>query len=74
MTGTGAWSSEAGPTITAVLQDGPAKGRRTSVEVVEGRPPRTIDVPVGDGSTCRYCLADWTQSGPSAKYTALYSV
>ncbi|MDX6702373.1 MAG: hypothetical protein QOF26_2599, partial [Baekduia sp.] len=23
---------------------------------------------------CRYCLAEWTQSGPSAVYTFLYRV
>jgi hypothetical protein len=42
--------------------------------VVEGRPPKTIDVPVDDGSTCRYCLADWVQTGSSAAYTFLYRV
>jgi hypothetical protein len=65
---------EVGPTITAALDDGPLKGRRIEAEVVEGRPPRTIDVPAGDGTTCRYCLADWTQAGPSAVYTFLYPV
>jgi len=30
--------------------------------------------PADDGSTCRYCLAQWTQSGPSAVYTFLYRV
>ena len=42
-------------------------------EVVEGRPPKTIDLPAEDG-TYRYCLADWTQSGDSAVYTFLYEV
>jgi hypothetical protein len=42
--------------------------------VVEGRPPSTVDVPDDDGIPCRYCLADWTQIGPSAKYTFLYRV
>ena len=65
---------ETGPTITAVLQRGPLAGRRIEVDVVEGRPPKTIDVPADDGSTCRYCLSDWTQSGPSAIYTFLYPV
>lgn len=74
MTGTSAWASEAGPTITAVLKNGPLRGRRTRVEVVEGRPPKTIDVPGDDGGTYRYCLAEWTQSGPSAVYTTLYRV
>jgi hypothetical protein len=65
---------DTGPTITAILQRGPLAGRRIDVDVVEGRPPKTIDVPAGDGSTCRYCLADWTQTGPSAMYTFLYLV
>ena len=29
---------------------------------------------VDDGSSCRYCLADWVQSGQSAAYTFLYRV
>ena len=65
---------EAGPTIVALLEGGPLAGRRLEAEVVEGRPPRTIDVEAGDGSTCRYCLAEWAQSGPSAVYTYLYPV
>jgi hypothetical protein len=65
---------ESGPTITAILQRGPLAGRRIDVDVVEGRPPKTIDVPANDGSTCRYCLADWAQTGASAIYTFLYLV
>jgi hypothetical protein len=65
---------EAWPTITAALDDGPLRGMRIEAQVVEGRPPSTVDVPADDGSTCRYCLADWTQSGPSAEYTFLYRV
>ncbi len=65
---------ETGPTITAVLQRGPLAGRRIDVDVVEGRPPKTIDLPADDGSLCRYCLADWAQTGPSAIYTFLYLV
>ena len=53
---------------------GPLTGRRIDVDVVEGRPPKTIDVPADDGSTFRYCLEDWTQTGPSAIYTFLYLV
>jgi hypothetical protein len=60
--------------ITAMLQDGPLAGQQIDVDVVEGRPPKTIDVPAGDGGACRYCLADWVQSGPSALYTFLYRV
>ena len=35
---------EVGPTIIALLEGGPLAGRRLEAEVVEGRPPRTIDV------------------------------
>jgi hypothetical protein len=63
-----------GPTITATLEDGPLKGTSVDAEVVEGRPPKTIDLPGGDGSTCRYCLAEWSQGGPAAVYTFLYRV
>ncbi len=66
--------AEAGPTITAMLEDGPLKGTRIQAEIVEGRPPKTIDAPADDGTTCRYCLADWVQSGRSAAYTFLYRV
>jgi hypothetical protein len=63
-----------GPTISAILTDGPVGGRSVDVEIVEGRPPRTIEVRADDGSTCRYCLAEWTQAGPEALYTYLYRV
>jgi hypothetical protein len=62
------------PTISATLSDGPLRGRRVEAEVVEARPPKVIDVPADDGSTCRYCLAEWAQAGPSAVYTFLYRV
>ena len=62
------------PTITAVLDDGPLRGRRVEAQVVEGRPPSTVNVPADDGSTCRYCLKEWVQGGPSAVYTFLYRV
>jgi hypothetical protein len=65
---------EVWPTITAALDDGPVRGTRIEVHAVEGRPPSTVNVPADDGSTCRYCLAEWTQSGPSAVYTFLYRV
>jgi Icc protein len=65
---------EAGPTIVALLEGGPLAGRRFEAEIVEGRPPKTIDVEADDGSTCRYCLAEWAQAGPSAVYTFLYIV
>jgi hypothetical protein len=63
-----------GPTITPRLDDGPLQGIRIEAQVVEGRPPSTVDVPADDSSTCRYCLAEWVQSGPSATYTFLYRV
>jgi hypothetical protein len=56
------------------LDDGPLQGTRIEAQVVEGRPPSTVDVPADDSSTCRYCLAEWAQSGPSAIYTFLYRV
>jgi hypothetical protein len=61
-----------GPTITAALDDGPLRGTRIEAQVVEGRPPSTLDVPADDGSMYRYCLAEWAQTGPSAVYTFLY--
>ena len=65
---------DTGPTIEAVLEGGPLDGRQIEVAVVEGRPPKTMDAPADDGSTCRYCLAEWAQAGPSAAYTFLYRV
>ena len=65
---------DVGPTIVAVLDDGPLRGKRLEPAVVEGRPPSTVDVLADDGATCRYCLAEWVQSGPSAVYTFLYRV
>jgi hypothetical protein len=62
------------PTISAVLTDGPLKGRSVEVGLVEARPPHTVEVRADDGSTCRYCLTEWTQSGPSALYSFLYRV
>lgn len=64
----------AGPTITAVLTKGPLSGKRIDAEVVEGRPPMTIDVAGDDGRTYRYGLADLAQEGRTATYTFLYGV
>ena len=61
-------------TLTARLEDGPLKGNSIETEPVEGRPPKTIDVPDGDEAACRYCLDGWVQSGQSAAYTFLYRV
>ena len=63
-----------GATVTALFNDGPLSDTRMGVRPVEGRPPKTIDVPAPDGATYRYCLADWTQKGSSAVYTFLYRV
>ena len=63
-----------GLTITALLDDGPMKGREIEAGVVEGRPPKTIDVAADDGTTCRYCLSRWVQTGLSAQYEFLYRV
>ena len=62
------------PTISARLTDGPLKGKRIETEVVQGRPPMTLDVPGDDQGTCRYCLLDMPQSGSSAVYSFLYRV
>jgi hypothetical protein len=61
-------------TITATLEDGPLADRRVEAEVVEGRPPKTLDLPADDGTTCRYCLEGWVQTGQSAAYTFLYRI
>jgi hypothetical protein len=60
--------------VRALLEDGPMQGTTLEVEAVEGRPPKTIDVPDGKGGVCRYCLAQWTQEGMTAAYTFLYAV
>jgi hypothetical protein len=67
-------AAEISPTITAAFKDGPLEGSSIETDAVEGCPPKTIDVPAENGSTCRYCLADWIHSGRSALYTFLYRV
>jgi hypothetical protein len=67
-------SADIGPTITAMFSDGPLEGTSIEAAVVEGRPPKTLDMPAQDGATCRYCLAGWMQSGRSAVYDFLYRV
>jgi hypothetical protein len=66
--------AESGSTITARLADGPLSGTASEVHAVEGRPPKTIDVPGPDDVRHRYCLAEWEQSGHSAVYSFLYDV
>jgi hypothetical protein len=73
-TGAGTSEREVGPTITAMLDDGPLRGTQIKAQVVQGRPPSTVDVQADDEGMCRYCLTEWTQSGPSAVYTFLYRV
>jgi hypothetical protein len=46
------------------------QGKTVEVDAVEGRPPKTIDVPDQKGGACRYCL---TQEGMTAAYTFLYA-
>ena len=60
--------------ITATLADGPLQGKTIELDAVEGRPPKVVDVPGADGNVCRYCLADWAQTGFSAVYTFLYAI
>jgi hypothetical protein len=50
------------------------RGEEVEVEAVEGRPPKTIDVPDEEGGVCRYGLKEWTQEGMTAAYTFLYAV
>ena len=74
MTDAPAQGRQPDPTITAELGGGPLDGRRLETRLVEGRPPKTLDLPADDGITYRYGLADWVQSGPSAVYAFLYRV
>jgi hypothetical protein len=66
--------SAAAPAPRGVPRDTPPTVPAQVKRVVEGRPPSTVNVPADDGSTCRYCLAEWAQSDPSAVYTFLYRV
>jgi hypothetical protein len=63
-----------GPTIRAELTDGPLQGQTVEVGLVEARPPPTVEVRAPDGTSCRYCLTEWTQAGPTALYSYLYRV
>ena len=60
--------------MQALLDDGPLRGKTVEVDAVEGRPPKTVDVPDAQGGTYRYCLTEWTQEGMTAAYTFLYAV
>lgn len=70
----GATGENQAASISASFSDGPLRGSRVAVEPVEGRPPKTVDVPGPDGATYRYCLAEWVQKGSVAEYTFLYAV
>ena len=63
-----------GPMITALLLDGPLAGDSIEIAIVEGRPPKTVDVPTREGAACRYCLDELEQGGSSAAYTFVYRV
>ena len=67
-------AAEPGPTISAMFTDGPLAGRSLETEVLEGRPPKTLDASADDGSTLRYCLEGWVQNGRSAEYSFVYRV
>lgn len=67
-------TSSGGPAITAVLADGPLSGTTTTVDAVEGRPPKTIDLDLPGDARARYCLSEWEQSGHKADYSFLYEV
>lgn len=60
--------------ITAKLEDGPMKGTTLEVPIVEGRPPKTLEVDGPGGVVNRYCLEEWEQAGSTAAYTFLYEV
>ena len=61
-------------TIVATLHDGPLNRRKVDAEIVEGRPPMTLDLEADDGGTCRYCLEGLVHKGESAAYTFLYRI
>jgi hypothetical protein len=50
---------------------GLCNGETVALEAVEGRPPKTIDVPDQKGGACRYGRSQWTQEGMTAAYTFL---
>ena len=60
--------------MKAVLTDGPLQGKPVEIELVEGRPPMTIEVEDEDDGTLRYCLLELNQEGMTAAYTFLYAV
>jgi hypothetical protein len=67
-------TEDRGPLIAAELIDGPLSGTTVRVSAVEGRPPKTVDAEDSGGTRQRYCLAEWAQSGHTARYSFLYEV
>ena len=67
-------TKQAADAVHALLEDGPLQDKAVEIETVEGRPPKTIDVPDKEGGALRYCLVEWTQEGMTAAYTFLYAV
>jgi hypothetical protein len=66
---------EASPAITALLEDGPLADRSSAEDSRSVlRRARRERVSADDGSACRYCLAEWVQTGRSARYAFLYRV
>ncbi len=61
-------------TIIATLSGGPLSKRKVDAEIVQGRPPMTLDLEADDGGQCRYCLEGLVQGGESAAYTFLYRI
>jgi hypothetical protein len=61
-------------TIVATLSGGPLAKRKVDAEIVEGRPPMTLDLEADDGGRCRYCLEGLVQDGESAAYEFLYRI
>ena len=49
-------------------------GETIDIDLVEARPPKTIEVSDAQEATYRYCLGHWTQEGETAAYTFLYAV
>lgn len=67
--------TDRGSVARARLENGPLKGQTIEVDLVEARPPKTIEVSAEPGSTTyRYCLSRWTEKGEAAVYTFLYPV
>jgi len=60
--------------VKALLTDGPMRGKPVEIELVEGRPPMTIDLQDEKDGTLRYCLSELSQEGMAATYTFLYAV